>query len=155
MIDLDLIWKWTMEVLPAEKFDSPAAKAGVFAIGFQESRFEHRKQMDDGPARGWWQFEQGGGVRGVLNHPYTARYASDICRRFDIEPYPWACWAALEWNDVLACAFARLLLYTAPWPLPGPEAHAEAWRQYLWAWRPGKPHEDTWKASYVSGWQMV
>ena len=44
--------------------DTPDARVLLLAIGLQESKFSHRLQIG-GPARGYWQFEQGGGVRGV------------------------------------------------------------------------------------------
>lgn len=53
-----------LELLPA-KMDTPKARVMMLAIGMQESRFEHRKQIG-GPARGFFQFEEAGGVRGVL-----------------------------------------------------------------------------------------
>ena len=152
--DFNLIWKWTMSLLPP-KMDSTEAKAMVLAIGFQESKFEHRRQMNDGPARGYWQFEQGGGVRGVLNHPATERYIKVFCQKFDIPWYPLECWNAIEYNDVLACAFARLLLLTAPWSLPGPTAVEEGWKQYLWCWRPGMPRRDDWPDNFIKAWQLV
>ena len=36
--------------------DSAKARVMLLAIGLQESRFEHRRQIG-GPARGFWQFE--------------------------------------------------------------------------------------------------
>ena len=42
---------------------SDEAVTMMLAIGYQESRFEHRRQIR-GPARGFWQFEHGGGVVG-------------------------------------------------------------------------------------------
>ena len=70
------VYAETMQLLPA-KMDSPQARAMLKAIALQESRFEHRKQIG-GPARGFWQFEQGGGVRGVLNHPYSREHIRRI-----------------------------------------------------------------------------
>lgn len=51
-------------LLPGVAF-TPEAKVMLLAIGLQESRFEHRRQIK-GPARGFWQFEAGGGTAGVL-----------------------------------------------------------------------------------------
>ena len=42
-------------LLPA-RMDTRAARALLVAIGLQESRFEHRRQIG-GPARGFFQFE--------------------------------------------------------------------------------------------------
>ncbi|WP_199533145.1 hypothetical protein [Thiopseudomonas alkaliphila] len=55
-----------LALLPA-RMKSKKAVVMMLAIGLQESRFIHRRQIK-GPARGFWQFEKGGGVYGVLNH---------------------------------------------------------------------------------------
>jgi hypothetical protein len=153
-IAYDLIYSATASLLPV-KMASIESKALLLAIGLQESAFEHRRQMNDGPARSWWQFEQGGAVRGVLQHAATRPYILPIIEQFGYEDYPATCWTAIEHNDIVACAFARLLLWTVPSKLPKPEQHEVAWRQYLWAWRPGKPHADKWPGNYALAWQMV
>lgn len=48
-----------------------------------------------------------------------------------------AVWQAIERDDVLACALARLLLYTDPSRLPDLGDEAGAWDLYLRTWRPG------------------
>jgi len=59
--------------------DSPRARLLLIAIGRQESKFKDRAQVlnggGKGPARGFWQFEQGGGVKGVMTHPATTGHA--------------------------------------------------------------------------------
>ena len=55
-------------LLPA-KMESPQAVVMLLAIGLQESRFEYRRQMGNGPAKSFWQAEQGGGmVTGLLRY---------------------------------------------------------------------------------------
>ena len=120
IIDFNSVWQESMSLLPAG-MDSVKAKAEVIAIGYQESQFEHRRQMNNGPAMGFWQFEQGGGVRGVLNHAQVKTIAAAVCSHVGVEASVIPVWNALEHDDVLACCFARLLLFTAPWPLPGPD----------------------------------
>jgi hypothetical protein len=88
-----------------------------------------------GPARGLWQFELGGGVKGVCEHPATRQYAFDACQRFEIPFY--ACWAEQERNDVLAACFARLLLWSDSKPLPKITDAEGAFDLYLRTWRPG------------------
>jgi hypothetical protein len=64
---------------------------------------------------------------------------------------PWeqrAVWAALERDDVLAAAFARLLLWTDACPLPALGDWAGGWDYYLRTWRPGKPKPDKWPGLY-------
>ena len=55
-------------LLPA-KMTSPQAEVMLLAIGLQESQFEHRCQLGNGPAKSFWQGEQGGGmVAGLLSY---------------------------------------------------------------------------------------
>lgn len=141
----------TYRLLPSA-LESAEATHVLMAIGYQESRFTHRRQIG-GPARGWWQFEQGGGVHGVLSHEHTKDVIADVWKKLGYlgVPTPYGCWTAIEHNDMLAAAFARLLLWTLPEPLPGREDESEAWRQYLKAWRPGKPHPEQWASAWRSG----
>lgn len=134
------------DVLPG-RFASDAANVMLLAIGLQESRLEFRRQFK-GPARGLWQFERGGGVQGVLQHNATRRYAMAVCVLRDV-PYVAAdVYEKLEHDDLLACAFARLLLFSDPRPLPPIGDADEAWGYYVRNWRPGKPHPITWAAFY-------
>lgn len=135
-----------LALLPA-KMDSVRARVLMLAIGLQESRFTHRRQVG-GPARGHYQFERGGGVRGVLTHPESKVHALRICRRRGVPVgVPGALdatYRALEKDDILAACFARLLLWTDAAPLPAVEDVDGAWAYYLRTWRPGKPHPHTW-----------
>lgn len=142
-----------LKLLPAN-MDSLAARAMVISICLQESRLEHRRQIG-GPARGYAQFEQGGGVRGVLTHPASKPHIEAVCAALDYEPEPEACYIAIEHNDILAAAFARLLLWTLPDPLPAANEVEKAWRQYIAAWRPGKPHPASWPRCYSQAWGAV
>ncbi|MCC6531514.1 MAG: hypothetical protein IT531_03115 [Burkholderiales bacterium] len=153
-LPINAIYEAAMSLLPPA-MNSQEAKALVFAIGFQESGFEHRRQMDNGPARGFWQFEQGGGVRGVLTHPMTKGFATTIVKRLGYDDYPATVWSAMEHNDLLASAFARLNLYWLPQRLPGPTQAQEGWLQYADAWRPGKPHPEKWPENFAKAWQMI
>ena len=142
-----------MKLLPA-KMDSVAALVQLFAIGLQESRFEYRYQRISGspglkgPARGFWQFERGGGVTGVLTCDATAQRAKEVCIVRRVHPDSVAVWSALEFDDVLAAAFARLLLWSDPEPLPAINDADGAWDLYIRMWRPGRPHRDTWDDFY-------
>lgn len=128
-----------------DHFDTPAARAMLWAIGRQESRFIHRRQIG-GPARGFWQFEKGGGVKGVLTHPASKQHAIALCKERDVDPTTAAVYPALEKDDILAAGFARLLLFTDPSALPTPKfgLAQDAWAYYKRNWRPGKPHRQTW-----------
>lgn len=141
-------------VLPDE-MASPEATALLLAIGLQESRFEHRRQIG-GPARGWFQFEVAG-VRGVLDHPATAAPIAVALRalRYDAATPAKVLLDAIEDNDVLAACFARCLLWTSPLALGGPQQGPQGWRLYASTWRPGKPHPEVWQANYAGAWARV
>lgn len=57
-------------------------------------------------------------------------------------------WEKLAEDDILAAAFARLLLFTDPKSLPAIGAREAAWAYYLRNWRPGKPHPQSWEECY-------
>lgn len=144
-----------LRLLPSP-MDTLPARAMVIAICLQESRLLHRHQIG-GPAHGYAQFELGGGVRGVLAHSASRQHIQTVLAALDYDPAADAtsCYAAIEHNDILAAAFARLLLWTLPDTLPGRAAAALGWAQYLKAWRPGKPHRATWDACFARAWNVV
>lgn len=136
-----------LAMLPA-RLDSREARCLLLAIALQESGCVERCQKLDGgergPARGLWQFERSGGVKGVLHHPACARLAVRLCIERCNTDAPGPVWEALEHDDILAAVLARLLLLADPCQLP--ELHDEdgAWHYYLRCWRPGKPHRHRW-----------
>lgn len=132
--------------------DTPEARVILLAIGLQESRFVHRRQIG-GPARGFWQFEKGtrasrGGVWGVFLHPASKGHLAALCKARSVACDPDAIYAALEYDDVLAAGVARLLLWTDPKALPAVGDSDAGWALYLRTWRPGKPHPQTWPDLY-------
>lgn len=159
-----IIFPAAFAFLPAE-FDTPAARALLISIALQESRLKYRIQIVNrsglwwekphGPARGLYQFEMGGGVAGVMAHPASRGIAAEV---LDTLNYPFAAAVAheaLAFDDILATCFARLLLRTLPGALPGKGQHDESWGQYISAWRPGKPHPETWRGFYDTAWGVV
>ena len=142
--------------------DSVQARVMLFAIGLQESRFTDRVQRPrkpggkPGPARGFWQFEEGteksrAGVTGVMLHAATAKHAERICELRGVPFEAHAIWAQLEHDDVLAACFARLLLWTDPKPLPALSDTWGAWALYVErTWRPGSPHRSTWAGFHAA-----
>lgn len=142
-----------LRLLP-QRMDSAQARVMLLAIGWQESAFVRRLQVG-GPARGYWQFERGGGVVGVLRHMASALHARDICERRGVLPTASAAYLAIAHDDVLAAAFARLLLWTDPMPLPAIGDQAGGWSLYSRTWRPGKPHPDRWPANYMRASNIV
>lgn len=129
---------------------SDEARVMLYGIGQQESRFEHRRQIVNGkpigPAKGFWQFERGGGCRGVVEHPASRYWMHRVCMDRGVQFNATALWNAIEHDDVLAAAAARLLLFTDPQRLPAVADTRGAWNLYIRTWRPGKPHRQTWDA---------
>jgi len=139
------------------RMTSDQARVMLYAIGLQESRLLHRDQIVKGkapgvkgPALGLWQFERGGGVRGVLRHAASQAHAHAAIAHLvkDNLTTERTVWLALEQDDVLAAKFARLLLWTDPRPMPRRGDASAAWNYYIRNWRPGKPHAHTWDALY-------
>lgn len=140
--------------------DTLEARAMLIAIALQESRLIHRKQIG-GPARGLHQFETGG-VRAVLRHPAVSAHAADVVATLGYLPVdPMSMTdvirlhTAFTTDDLLDCAFARLLLYADPRALPGAGEHDLSWDIYMFGWRPGKPHRHTWNAFYDQAWGVL
>jgi len=148
-----IFYRPAFEILP-ERMYSVQATAMLTAIGLQESGFRHRRQMGNGPARGWWQFELEG-VAGVLNHRIVGMMAAECCEVLGYRPDACVVHAAIEHNDILATCFARLLLWTYPGALPEQDDYARSWQQYLWCWRPGKPRPEKWATNYQEAWRLL
>ena len=131
--------------------DTPEARVLVLAISLQESALRHRRQVvaggeEAGPARSFWQFEKGGGCVGVLTHRAVKDHMATVCELYNVKATPAGLWEAMHYQDIVAAAAARLLVYTLPFALPvTPEA---GWAQYIEAWRPGKPHPQTWPSAW-------
>jgi hypothetical protein len=105
LFPFDLIYETTATLLPA-KMANQEAKAMLYSIGMQESRFIHRRQVG-GPARGMWQFEAGGGVAGVLSHSATKGIIHDVLDQLQYDRTVATSYEAIAHNDILACAYAR------------------------------------------------
>lgn len=133
--------------------DTFDARRFMLAIALQESNLAHRRQVsadgtESGPAASYWQFERGGGCKGVLTHRSSAPHMRRVCEDFDVEPTSAGLWEAMRYQDIVAAAAARLLIYTLPWNLP---QHAAAgWDQYVskLSWNPGKPHPGKWAVNW-------
>ena len=141
-------------LLPS-KMDTKLARIQHAAIGFQETKYLTRVQYGGGPARSYWQFENGrlAGINGVLTHSATTDLAKMVCKTQGVEPERMAVWKAMETDDVLGAAFARLLMYTDAGAMP--KNADEGWAMYLRTWRPGKPHPKTWPQAYADAQAVV
>ncbi len=143
------------------------ARVLLLAIAGQESGRATREQAGNGPAHGFWQFEKGGAVEGeldhgryvhgVLTHDLVGSLAAEACRTMYVKPDAQHAWAVLatERGDNLAVAFARLLLWSDPAPLPPLISSSEAWDAYVRNWRPGKPRPETWPAIWAQARDAV
>lgn len=144
-----------LELLPSN-MNTPAARVMLLAIGLQESRFEHRRQLlgnpprPTGPAKSFWQAEQGGGmVHGVRLHAATCAAAAALYQARGVPAHDADIWNSIETDDVLAAGLARLLLWSDPGRLPAVGDSDGAWTMYTRTWRPGKPHPQSWPALYA------
>ena len=145
-------------ILPAlawlpRQMDTGVARVLMVAIALQESQILWRRQLGNGPARGFWQFELGvnkpggGGVWGVWHHKASGQLLRDACAWRGVVAQPKEIWAALESDDVLAATVARLLMWTDAQALP--RDSASAWLFYCKrTWCPGKPKPGTWPANW-------
>jgi len=130
----------------------------LLAIALQESGLAHRRQVssggvEGGPAASFWQFEVGGGCKGILTHHATAERMQNLCENYNVKPEPLALWEAMRYQDIVAAAAARLLVYSLPGALP--TTSDEGWKQYTEAWRPGKPHPETWAQNWAAATQLT
>jgi hypothetical protein len=147
-------------LLPVE-MSTPEAVVIMLAIGLQESRLIHRRQLVGnppkpiGPAKGLWQFERLGGCKGVVAHPASRYWMSRVCNARGIVFNATAIWNAIESDDTLAAAAARLLMFTDRPKLPPIGDEKAAWNMYLRTWRPGKPHRATWPGLYTQAVELL
>lgn len=132
VVDPTLAWLADMSVPSDDR-----ARVILLAIAGQEADCMHRRQIPVAHAMGLWQFERGGGVAGVLSHRASMLIAGRVCVARNVRANSTDVHMALAHDDVLACALARLLLWTDARPLPGVHAEDEAWAYYLRNWRPG------------------
>lgn len=137
-----------LDLLPA-KMGAIEARIMLLAIALQESGLAHRQQVG-GPARGLLQFEQGGGVNGVLTHAASRDYTADVCLARGVVAAPIQVYDALDQDDILAVALGRLLLWTDPRALPAVSDALGGWNLYQRVWRPGRPHPETWAGHHTT-----
>lgn len=138
------------------KMSEQKARVILLAIQLQEDPELLRVQKGCGAARGIFQFEKGGGCKGVLTHPATKREAERICELRHVTPTPEDVWATIRTDDVLAAVFARLLLWTDPAKLPAIGEVRQAFDLYLRTWRPGAYTRgtDAKKMALYTKWQL-
>lgn len=152
-----------LRILPAQ-MDTPQARVMVFAIGLQESQFEHRRQLIKkggalqpiGPAKSYWQGEVTGGMcSGIRTRDATRYWVHHLCGVRGVAFTARAIWNAIEHDDVLAAGCARLLLFSDPKKLPAIDDARSGWNLYARTWRPGQPHRETWEACHGEAVRFV
>ncbi len=153
-----------MQLLPPE-MKSDRSRVLLLAIGRQESRLIERRQIvagrPTGPAVGLLQMEEGGGIKGVLEHRATQLHADKVCEARGVAPLRHSVWEAMQRDDILSFAFGRLLLWTDVPPLPSLGDTEKNWQVYLRVWRPGAFKWDPdglrkkWDASYAYAMQVL
>lgn len=158
------IFPAAFSLLPAG-MDSVQARAMLLAIGLQESKLRDRAQLVGGavewwhsidpPANSYYQFENVS-IRLMLQHSVARHLLIPALSALDYPvDAPGIIHEAVRDNDILATILARALLRTVPEALPEQREQQRGWEQYLWAWRPGKPHPKTWAENWRKAWTVV
>jgi len=142
-----------LALLPA-KMNSEDASVLLYATSRQENP-QRLPQQVGGPAVGDYQFERGGGVKGVVEHSAVSELTRSVCRARKVQCDTGSIYQALKTDPILAAALARLLYYTDPKSMPYAGDELAAWQLYLRTWRPGayarQPEElrAKWTKSYA------
>lgn len=142
-----------LALLPA-KMDSLEASVLLYATSRQENP-QRLSQQVGGPAVGDYQFEKGGGVKGVMTHHAVTDLTRAVCNARKVAFAAGPITQALKTDAILAAALARLLYYTDPKAMPDVGDEAGTWALYLRTWRPGayarQPEElrAKWTKSYA------
>lgn len=126
---------------------SQKASLLLLAIAGQEAGWTDRIQQPNGPARGFWQSEKGGMLKGVIGGPY-APVLDKFLSIYSLPADPNLLFEALAWHDPLSCFVARLGLFMDPSSLPAVGNEDDAWACYEKNWQPGKPSRSRWSAVY-------
>lgn len=156
--NLLLIEEWTSIPLTDQSLVATMSIAG------QESAWQHRRQIGIGQyhpqsvgARGYWQCESTWGGPVAINDVMQKcpQQLAAVCARLEIPGDELTLYEAIAWNDTLACAIARLLLWADPRPLPAVGDRAGMWQYYLDNWRPGTPHPGTWPDRYATAVSLL
>lgn len=144
-----------MSDISGERFDAPEAEQLLLAIALQESSCMHRTQLI-GPAHGFWQFDSSLTVKIVSEHKATQKTLRTFVGRLSYAFGDHAeIFEAIKDNDILACVFARELLYTDPKPLPTTTDAGSGWDYYYRNWRPGKPRPNDWADNWMDAKQVL
>jgi hypothetical protein len=139
-MDIDEAIRAAIFLLP-ERMGGAAAKLMLRAINRQENP-QRLEQQVNGPARGDYQFEKSGGVKGVMTHSAASEHTMNVCKARGVAFKAEAIYQAIGTDPVLAAALARILLWTDSKPMPAIGDAEGAWGMYLRVWRPGAYDRD-------------
>lgn len=136
--------------------DNKMVQVNLLAISGQEADWKWRAQLSrvtnkpnpNGPALGLWQFERGGGVKGVMTHPSSKIFAQALSIKLGLPFDTETSWRQLMVNDLFAAQYARLLYWTDAYVMP--TTQAAGWEAYYKRlWRPGSPHPEKWPENWA------
>jgi len=107
------------------KYNHNNAVKLLFWTGYVESRYEYIQQLNDGPAKSFWQFEPESAVSCVKHYLKYRKVVREQCARAtitdislweseDLNVWSWV----LEHNMAVAIVMARLKYWRSPQPLP-------------------------------------
>jgi hypothetical protein len=88
-----------------------------------------------------------------LAHKKAGQWLKEAAAFCDVVASVEALHGAIEHNDILAAALARLALWVHPDAIP--ETELEAWQLYLSTWRPGKPKAHTWAGHWAKACSLI
>ena len=145
---------WLQKILPGHPITSDEARLQLLATAGQESHWTFRVQVG-GPAHSFWQFEAGGGVWAVLNHPIGSLIIRAACQDLSISFDRDTIYAAMAWNDKLALAVARIRLWIDSEPLPAIGDQQGGWNMYHRIWAPGAPDPKRWAQVYAIALEAI
>lgn len=137
---------------PIKALRSEASDVTLMAFAGHESNWTLFRQIPLGPGRGPWMLGLVTTMDVLLNDA-TKTMAAAVCSVFQVDPG--SAYSQFTTNLPLAYAFARLLLWADPNPLPIVGNSDECWTCYTRVWRPGIPHQDTWASFYAESLAVV
>ncbi|UXY51647.1 hypothetical protein [Pseudomonas tohonis] len=149
-----LVIEPALALLPDE-MNSPEAQLMLLAIALQESGLEKRPLAEGGPHSYWRSGSPDEMVHFVLRCPVTRDLAVTVCDARQVPPVDERVRAALEHDDVLAAAFARLLLWTDPALLPRIDEVDAGHDLYMRTWRTPDPRPELWPEHHARAAQVV
>lgn len=136
-----------LALLP-ESLSGREAEVLLLTTGLAASGFRNRRDARS-QGRGYWRAEPDGVmVGGVLRAVQTRDLAVAVCDARQVPPIAERVYSALEHDDVLAAALARLLLWSDPAGLPPLGDEAGAWACYQRHWAVDESDRRSWAIHY-------